>query len=364
MSERIVAWALRGFGLLMGTLALVLLFEDNLGAFLGLSVFALFSGGFGCLFPILVDNSPNASPKKKRLPLTAVVFAFFGVMTTLGGTRQVRQVRNGTAGYGLGICLLGLFLVGTTLLVSRAARRRKVQPVAPAASEKVVAPQPVLPSEPWAEREDWRSGRIQERYPADPASSLIFAVIWNVFSWAFATPVLWTTIQEKRIDPILLAVFVFPAFGAALVVKIRRERLRRRRFGESFFHCQHVPTWLGNELVGTVQTEFRTKSANWEVFSIRLACLRSVRSKNGNASDTVSLWEHEERVTAQVGSGPVEIPICIATPPELPTDDVPAWQLTVSCRLPTIDYRAAFDVPIFPPNTEYAVGDGTVVTCS
>ncbi len=71
-------------------------------------------------------------------------------------------------------------------------------------------------------------GRILKRSRADLAMLGLFTVVWNVFSWSFVLGYVGEE-QVRRLEPMLLAVAVFPLVGLFLIGGLIRKLVRERR---------------------------------------------------------------------------------------------------------------------------------------
>lgn len=70
-------------------------------------------------------------------------------------------------------------------------------------------------------------GRILKRSRADLAMLGLFTVVWNVFSWSFVLGYVGEE-QVRRLEPMLLAVAVFPLVGLFLIGGLIRKLVRER----------------------------------------------------------------------------------------------------------------------------------------
>jgi hypothetical protein len=227
-----------------------------------------------------------------------------------------------------------------------------------------VAEQKVLSEQPWTLRQDWVDGTIADYDSAISVRTLAwFSVVWNLFSWPFATAGLWST------DSLFawLALPVFPLVGIALVVLTLRKWRRECKFGTSVFHCRTVPAWLGGRLQGTVSVSRADASLARRDFKFRLVCVRKTLYRGRKSSDDreseEELWE--EATTGQTqwtGAPPLEISVDVPVPSDQPpTTMTPAasctfWRLYVTCEVPGVDYKAVFEVPVFAPPVAQLAG--------
>jgi hypothetical protein len=210
------------------------------------------------------------------------------------------------------------------------------------------------PDEPWLWNEAWSEGRLRYSARASMRYAWLFAIAWNAISLpiAFLAP---GEFIEKGNHAAAIAV-LFPAVGIGLLVWAVHATLRWRRFGESVFEMLRVPGVLGGELAGTLQVGGELSAT--EAITARLSCIRRYVSGSGKNRSTHEdiRWSDEQRLPATALSrGPFghALNLCFALPydanPSDPvaSDDYILWRLEVTTRMPGIDYRARFEVPVF-----------------
>jgi hypothetical protein len=366
---------LYGVATFFGIIALVALFSGSVGGCLGVSVFSLAFTAFGWATRRLGCPREGESPGGSIGLVVLVIFGGAGVVTVIGSFFLIAE--RGAEGllltvFGLIFCGGGYLgkraftppegtqqvLVGESTSTSHGGRQhvRRQQYVLvdermPAA--EVQAKQQEWAEKPWTQREDWAAGAIQQEDKLDLRLLVGFAIAWNIISGVIVGGVL----ASSGFGGFALILLGFPAFGIALVVLAIRTWLRRRRFGPSVLRCPTVPVWLGEQLRGVVETNIASTHRSRQGFRVRLACLRE-RTYHGRRNDDrttmETVWEREEDAHAPDDGAPlVRIPIDVTVPASLPptvmppSDDRTLWRVTISQKLPGIDYHAVFEIPVF-----------------
>jgi hypothetical protein len=210
------------------------------------------------------------------------------------------------------------------------------------------------PDEPWLWNEAWSEGRLRCSARAAMRYAWVFAIAWN----AISTPIAVLApgeFMDKGNHGAAIAV-LFPAVGIGLLAWALRATLRWRRFGESVFEMLRVPGVLGGELAGTLQVGGELSAT--DVITARLSCIRRYVSGSGRSRSTQEdiRWSEEQRLPPTVLSrGPFghalnlrfALPYDASPSDPVASDDYILWRLEVSTRVPGVDYRAHFEVPVF-----------------
>lgn len=205
----------------------------------------------------------------------------------------------------------------------------------------------------WQRRPDWVTGRITTEETRTGGLLRGAAVAWQVFAWGFvAVSLLWLDLPW-----IILAGPVVVA--QLLTVAAVRAALLRRKFGPSTLQLHHTPVFLGERLLGTVETGVQERHGPPDGFRVRVACEHRVeyedRDDHTHIRSTV-LWEHEHRVDGQSAPGlprRLHVPLDLPLPDDQPSSTLDSdregifWELTVSAAVPGLDYRATFRLPAF-----------------
>jgi hypothetical protein len=222
------------------------------------------------------------------------------------------------------------------------------------------------PGQPWLWREDWAAGRVRSNTRGAQKAVWIFAVFWNLVSSPILLirPPVW---EEEEYGFIAL---IFPLIGAGLLYWAILQTLRARRFGQTAFVMDSVPAALGSELRGTIQTRFSSPPQDGVV--VRLTCVRRIVSGSGDDRTTSEkiLWRDERTIPAgSIMSGPAvsSIPVRFTIPADgleanrESSDSGIFWFLSAEARLPGVDYKDEFEIPVFH-TTESAASDDTAFT--
>ena len=216
----------------------------------------------------------------------------------------------------------------------------------------------------WKVRPEWRNSTIEETTKS-ATSLIVFAVIWNGFSWPLAGYVMYDIFVQSP-DPQWggLFVLVFPLAGLGIAWLAARRIMHRRKYGTSTLQMESMPGRLGQWLQARLQTNIAPDAAPEDGFHVRLTCyhryVRYTRDSDGDRRKEVEKdlrWRDEKRVKGQArGADGVEIPISF----ELPTDQPPStpekreermmWVVEVSADVPGLDYDTEFEVPVFEPD--------------
>lgn len=209
---------------------------------------------------------------------------------------------------------------------------------------------------PWMQRKDWACGRIRSAGVAGLILWWAIAGVWNGFMLILIA-VFW---DDPGSEDMVKVICLFELVGLAFLVLAARRTWARLRYGGSLFALAPIPGVIGGTLEGQIETAIRTFPAN--PVQLVLTCLsrrRVVRRvQGGTESDTATdiLWQTDREIEAsRFTRGPrgLAIPVQIAIPYGLPGSDSSdpdhtiSWQLSLSCKLPGVDYQAEFSVPVF-----------------
>lgn len=250
----------------------------------------------------------------------------------------------------VGIILMGAGIAGA-VLVARAGTVRAVRDGLQAAH----------PGKPWAWREDWASGRVAGNARAGALGLLVFALVWNGFTW----PVAWLFLTKDDIGGgAEYLVLFFPGVGVLVLALALRALLQARKYGRSVFVLETNPGVIGRSLQGFVETTVET--APPDGVEVRLRCERRRRSRRtshrsprrgrNRSTQTTTLWQDHvtvEPLELTRGIGGIRIPVSFELPADVPPYndadpyDTITWRLDVTAAVPGIDYGDSFDVPVF-----------------
>ncbi len=210
------------------------------------------------------------------------------------------------------------------------------------------------PDEPWLWNEAWSEGRLRDSARASMRYAWLFAIAWA----AISTPIAFLAPREfiEKGEHGAVIALLFPAVGIGLLAWALHATLRWRRFGESVFEMLRVPGVLGGELAGTLQVGEELSAS--QAITARLSCIRRYVSGSGRSRSTHEdiRWSDEQQLPpTALARGPFghALNLCFALPydasPSDPvaSDDYILWRLEVATRMPGVDYRARFEVPVF-----------------
>jgi hypothetical protein len=207
--------------------------------------------------------------------------------------------------------------------------------------------------EPWRARADWASGQIS----AAGNATVVAPVLAVVSVWWIAA-----SLPLVSVMPVLLRqadsrwawlTLLIPAAGLLPISAFLHQFFAARKFGESVFQMASVPGVVGGQLAGVLRIPRVVRAVDG--FRVTLTCVeRQVRRKQ--EAQEVALWQDERLVTATLGdelSGETAVPVLLAIPYEACETSRPdsrrdiRWRLDVWARLPGVDYKSRFEVPVF-----------------
>lgn len=205
--------------------------------------------------------------------------------------------------------------------------------------------------EPWLANPEWSGGRIREA--AGTAVSVpalaVAAVYWNVATLPLVIALREVLSQDLgfwRFVP-----FVFLAAGVGLVLIFFHQLFGLRKFGTSVFQMAGVPGVVGGQLAGVIQIP-RSITASVG-FRLKLSCVETTGA--GDNKKEVMRWQAERLVAEPIldADGKTAVPVLFAIPFDcLPTSSPDGkgrvkWRLEAAARMPGVDYKSSFDVPVF-----------------
>jgi hypothetical protein len=203
----------------------------------------------------------------------------------------------------------------------------------------------VNPDQPWLWTDDWRDGHVRSATLGGTAAVFtVFAGLWN----AGAAVAVSQQTDLSRAPGLALVVII----GLALIVVAGYKVLLARKYPAAVFDMSTVPGILGGRLGGAIQLP-PPVPAGAEA-RVKLECERIQRNAH-RGPRSKALWQDERTLTVPDGGRlPVEFIIPFDLPPSEPplpsadARDLPiSWTLTVTARVPGVDYLATFSVPVF-----------------
>ncbi len=232
---------------------------------------------------------------------------------------------------------------GWGLLISSILRWRRMRKEAALVAQ--------YPDEPWRQRVEWTTNRIN----STENSNAVFAVCVAVFCNACAWPMLFAIPEKIRDRQFLgLLLLVFPILGVGLAYWAAVSVLRALRFGGTFLELDTFPGRQGEQLRGRL---YAPAALNSQGIKLVLRCERNYQSGKGGSSGTgtETLWEQgtfAEIVRGESTSGAAMINVDFLLPDSFPDSsrvgiECFAWQLAASAVLDGADFEAEFEVPVF-----------------
>ena len=272
----------------------------------------------------------------------ALPFAIGGVNILTAGIRALHRGEGSAPvllAIGTGFTALSVAFVALIAFAMRqaqaAARRRNLNPM-----------------QPWLWRDDWAARRVAEANPRGRAALLIFALMWN----AITIPIAVLVARQFPRNLSVAIVFVFAAIGLALLGAAAYAASQRWKFGRSICTIDRLPIEPGQRFSG--QIEHRGTQVPDAGYRFVLSCVNRIITGSGRSRSaaTQTLWETEQRVSGALAApSPVgmRVPFAFDLPADAPSSDLSKpndlvlWQLAVAAELPGIDYKAAFELPVF-----------------
>jgi hypothetical protein len=208
-----------------------------------------------------------------------------------------------------------------------------------------------MATEPWLQRMDWASRRLEDENSSNVLGFLIFTVIWNLFSGGISYVFM-------RVDDTpgmaRLFVLIFPGVGVILFISAIYVLLRRKRYGIPVFELATLPAPIGRALAGVVRTRAVFDPAGG--FVVKLQCIHRTETGSGKNRTTHEdiTWEGSRTIPGSTrDANGIAIPIAIPIPPdalesvERSSRDKILWRLLVSAAVDGIDFRTQFEVPVY-----------------
>lgn len=177
-----------------------------------------------------------------------------------------------------------------------------------------------------------------------------FTLIWNLLALlgAFAVP------RELAAgNYFFLFILAFPLIGIYLLYQAINVTLEWRRFGPLTLRFHPYPCILGGQLGGTLELPLTYN--NQQRFHVRLQCVHSYEtglSSKRHLMETV-LWKVQGLAQSQPSLlGGTRLSLHFDIPDNLPASepvstDYHFWRLELAARLPGVDLRRQFTIPVF-----------------
>jgi hypothetical protein len=208
----------------------------------------------------------------------------------------------------------------------------------------------VFPEEPWQTKPEWSDGAIHANSKGITTVLIIAAVLWNLITG----PILIFLPQEiKQGNNAALITLIFPIVGLILIILAAYRFRRWKKFGESTFLMQTFPGVIGGRLEGTVETTVNIKPEDG--FHLKLENIKRITTgsgKNRTTTDKV-LWQDEKTMSKELMDYDLTmsaIPVSFNIPyktTQTDSDKDVSWRLTATAKVPGVDYKSKFEVPVF-----------------
>ena len=214
---------------------------------------------------------------------------------------------------------------------------------------------------PWTYRRTWRPDVMVSPVADVSVVKVAGGIITSVVGWSIVLAE-WSNGSFSGADVILLVVPAMANLGMFLVI---RERARDIRFGQTRLRLETKPAVMGRRATAVFETSLRPETFEAESFTVRCRCYRRYittrRNSDGDTRRVVAYdvkWSDDKTVRPRVGrDGTLEIPVSFQLPTDYPEatprqkDDRIGWELAATADVPGIDYKAAFEIPVFSAAT-------------
>jgi len=196
--------------------------------------------------------------------------------------------------------------------------------------------------------------RIAGNTRANVRSIWFFTVLWN----AVSAPVLVYIPPELGRQPLAALGFVFPVVGAGLVVWALVTTARARRFGQTWLDTSAGAAHPGRTWRATVLVRLPPPDGEAAyTVRVKLTCLNRTISRGSDDSNEREniLWREETEIDSariSFGGDQASIPVRFDIPGDALETTVVGkgggilWVLTAEARLPGVNLKEDFDVPV------------------
>lgn len=179
-----------------------------------------------------------------------------------------------------------------------------------------------------------------------------FTLVWNLLSLLGVQAV---PRELAAGNYLFLLILTFPLIGIYLLFQAIRTTLDWRRFGPLTLRLHPYPCAIGGQLSGTIDLPLAYNQQ--QRFHVRLQCVHSYKvgagpSKNHHLTEAV-LWQEQQLTQSQASPmGGTRLSLSFGIPDNLPASepvstDYRFWRLELAARLPGVDLRREFDIPVF-----------------
>ncbi|WP_331351840.1 DUF3592 domain-containing protein [Cellvibrio sp. UBA7671] len=177
-----------------------------------------------------------------------------------------------------------------------------------------------------------------------------FTLIWNLLSLLGVTAV---PRELAAGNFFFLLILVFPLIGIYLLYQAINTTLDWRRFGPLTLRLHPYPCLIGGQFGGTLELPLAYN--NQQRFHVRLQCVHSYATgsnKNRHLTETI-LWQAQGLADSQASAlGGTALSLHFDIPDNLPASepmstDYRFWRLELAARLPGVNLRREFEIPMF-----------------
>lgn len=179
----------------------------------------------------------------------------------------------------------------------------------------------------------------------------VVALYWNIASLPllYELPEIWRQPGNSWKWTLL----AFPIIGVLLVGVMIHQIIQSQKFGQSTLQLAGIPGVVGGQLAGVVRIPTRITAEDG--FHLKLNCFTYTRGADNKQHEEL-IWQDEGLVTEPMHDNVTNqtvVPVLFAIPFEAMETSRPdsklgtKWRLDVSCKLPGVDYKSQFEVPVF-----------------
>ncbi|MDZ7639519.1 MAG: hypothetical protein U5J83_14890 [Bryobacterales bacterium] len=276
-------------------------------------------------------------------------FLISGVSMVIAG---LKDLNSGSGDESIGLLLAGVAFTGVAVLPFYALFVK---------SNSYFASLPLrkqYPGQPWMWREDWAQGIVRDKSRAAMIGRWMAAVLASV-----GLLVVGSELREKF--DYYASAYPAPAWAVAglavlipvaLLLRAIYTTLQYRKFGSSTLVLSKNPCAVGSRVSGRVESSLGETPQNGA--TLRLECIRTKRQSRGKSSSTkrTTVWFADQTLDSfRLRQGPagVYVPVEFAIPSDAQATGKAgggisySWKLEVSAKLPGVDYRCEFELPVF-----------------
>jgi hypothetical protein len=213
---------------------------------------------------------------------------------------------------------------------------------------------------PWIQRKDWAEGKVVQEGAQNLGILIGFTILWNLISGGITA---FAFVSEWDTGDVPWFMLIFPIIGLILIIITFRTWIRRRKFGISIMKLDTLPAYLGDKLRASIETGVSALDDPARKFQVKVLCAERKSSRDSKGKKRVSeseIWSNEQEVYGQYSNSEdtLNVTIYFSVPEDLPPtelippDDRILWRINITSKVPGIDYAAQFEIPVFPYQAE------------